>query len=121
MGLSCDCGFDVCLDDYAWIWYGPDGYTELSTKRSRKCCSCGTKISVGETCAAFPRERATNSEIEERIYGEGEPVPIATWWHCETCADLYFSITELGYCISLEDNMHDLVKEYADSQKARAA
>ena len=36
------------------------------------------------------------------------------WVMCETCIDLYFSLEDLGFCFYLGDNMHDLVKDYAD-------
>lgn len=112
MSLSCYCDFDADIRDHLWIWYAPSDYVTLSTKRSRRCCSCGTRIKPGQTVAAFDRVRAPN-EIEERIFGEDAEIGLATWFHCETCADLYFSLADLGFCMNLGDDMREIVKEYA--------
>jgi hypothetical protein len=100
MSVACDCDTDG-----DWYYLGPDDFTVLETKRSRKCMSCGERIAVGDECAEFPRCRPSNDEyeMEYRIYGDD--VPIATWYACETCAGLYFSITELGYCVMIGDGM----------------
>lgn len=56
--------------------------------------------------------------IEAKIYGEGNEVPMPTWFMCERCGDLYYSLTELGFCISLgSDDMRDLVREYAEMRR----
>lgn len=98
VGCSCDTDGD-------WYYYGPSDFTVLDTKYSRKCHSCRERIAVGEECAAFTRSRPSNDdcEIEDRLYGD--EVPLATWYACETCAGLYFSIIELGYCVMIGDGM----------------
>lgn len=108
MGLSCDCG-DYDGDEW---WWCPNAYSTLDTKRRRRCVSCDDLIAVGAIVAKFTRGRVPNSLIEERIHGE-EEVPLAPWFMCERCADLYFSLSDLGYCVSPMDDMRDLVKEYA--------
>lgn len=50
-----------------------------------------------------------------KIYGEDGDIHISTLWFCERCSDLYFSFVELGYsCIAPDENMLELVEEYAD-------
>ena len=106
MSISCSC-YDG--DDYAW-WYETQDQKPLDTKRSRKCCSCGAKIAVGDLATELTRCRPPYDYIEERIYGD--EVYMASWYMCETCGDLYESLVELGYCIELTkgENMRDLVK-----------
>lgn len=78
----------------------PDDFTVLDTKRGRRCISCNTLIKVGQDCGKFPAWRHPESDIEERIHGD--EVPMATKYMCEECTGLFFSITELGYCLSLD-------------------
>jgi len=110
MGLSCSCD-----SDGEW-WHSPaDDYQTLSTKRSRKCASCRERITVGATVLRLDCWHYPNSDIEERIYGD--EVPMSPRWLCERCADLYLSITELGYCVNCGDDMRELVREYAAMQE----
>lgn len=109
MTLSCECGD---WDGEEW-WWGADDYSTLDTKRRRRCISCKDMIAVGAVVAKFNRGRAQLSDVEESIYGRDEEVPLAPWFMCERCADLYFSLTELGYCVQLDEDMRRTVKEYA--------
>ena len=109
MPLSCSCGDS---DDWAWTYQPPVRYTTFPILRRRKRCSCGDLIKPGEQVAMFECSRPPRSDIEERIYGE--EVPIADKWLCERCSDLYFSFAELGYCVGPDENMLELVEEYAD-------
>lgn len=120
MGLTCECG-DFDSD---WYWQDVSDYKPLNTKRSRKCCSCGDKIRPGDTCISFDRYRAPSERanyIEERIYGDEVPLP--DWFMCERCADLFNSLSELGFCIGLGQDMRELAREYAAvyGPKARRA
>lgn len=112
MTLSCSCDSD---DDCDWYCTYPCDYSTLDTKRGRRCSSCKTIIKTGLITAKFERERRAKTDIEERIYGDGCDVPMPSLFLCEQCADLYFSLMELGFeCVSPEENMRDLVKEYAE-------
>lgn len=112
MSLSCYCEYDPEPGDV--VWWKPQDYTVYARNRRTKCCSCGNTISHGDTCLEFDRSKIPDSEIECRIYGEDGEIPRASWWMCETCGDLFWSLDELGFdCISLSDNMRELVKEYA--------
>lgn len=115
MTLSCSCDYEPDAGSVCWLW--ANDYSELKTKRSRKCCSCGKRIKVGELVAAYERYKVPEYEIELQIYGEDDwnGPPRATKYHCEECADLCFSLLELGFeCISIFDNMRGLVAEYAN-------
>jgi hypothetical protein len=73
-------------------------------------------IEPGSVVAKFERSRDARSDVEINIYGEGDPYSIwlADWYLCEECADLYFSLQELGYeCVSPDESMKELVREYA--------
>jgi hypothetical protein len=120
MSLTCSCP-DYEDWDVSYWYKGPDDYSVLRTKRSRKCKSCGAKIAVGDLTAQFIRWRETSSDIEIKILGEGEPVYLADWYFCEPCADQYFNLEALGFCISIEDNMHELLAEYVEMTNAQKA
>lgn len=108
MGLSCDVDYDGC--DYEWWWECNFEYYPLSTKRSRKCCSCKEKISIGDDAMIVHRHHSPQNDIEERIYGD--EVPRATWYLCEKCGDLALSLNELKFCFTLGDE--SLKKQIAD-------
>lgn len=113
MPLSCYCEFDDGCD---WYWKAPQDYQLLSTKRSRRCCSCKKRIAVGDLCAEFLRTRYARTPIEKSIYGEGDPeeINLASYWHCEECADIWFSLDELGFhCVAPGEDVRAVVREYA--------
>lgn len=112
MGLTCSCDYDP--EPGVKVWFAPKDYTALATKRGRKCCSCGERINVGDTCAEVPRAKIPETEVECRIYGEDGEVPMASAYMCERCADLAFSLDELGYCGQPWEDQRELVKEYAE-------
>lgn len=94
----------------------PRDYSTLDTKRRRQCCSCGEWINVGSTVVAFPRFKVPEHDIELAIYGETDEngPKRATEYLCERCGDLFFSLEELGFCVSYAQDMRELVKEYAE-------
>ena len=110
MSLSCGCDADV-----GWHYYPASDYAPLATKRSRKCCSCGERIAVGDLSLKLERSCPPRNDIEERIYLDEVPLP--SWYLCEDCADQYYNLSELGYCITLPDNLKKLVKEHAAIQQ----
>lgn len=105
--LSCSC-YDG--DDSEWMWTDSKEVV-LKTKRGRRCCSCNKMIKPGDVAVRFLRSRDSNTDIEERIHGD--EVPLASWFMCEECGDLFWALDELGFCISLGDaSMKSLVREY---------
>lgn len=113
MSMSCSCDYE----GGDWYYYKPADYSILETKRARRCCSCGERIVRGDTVVKFRRARQPKTEIEDRIWGEGSDIPLASWFMCEACGDQFFNLTELGFCITLPDSMTKLVKEYAEMQR----
>lgn len=110
MPLSCSCDYD----EYEWYYCAPQDYSQLTGARATRCRSCKTLVKPGAICAVFPRYRYPRSDIEYKIYGEHTEIHLADWVHCETCADLWFSLYELGYeCISPDEDVRALVKEYS--------
>ena len=120
MTLSCSCNWDDFDYGPGDVLYRntPNDYSQLARKRSTSCSSCGSRIAPGDTVVTFTRYKVPEYEIEETIYGDsGEDGPERAPHHlCETCGDLYFSLIELGFeCTAPTENMHELVKEYAET------
>ena len=119
MPLSCSCYFDP-YDDGVWNFHAPDDYQPLARRRAVRCASCKALIKPGDTTIQFTRWRGVASDIEARIYGDDGEVPLGPLFHCEVCADLYFSLSELGFeCVAPDENMRELVQEYAEMQRER--
>lgn len=112
MPLTCYCSDDLGSEPVYWT---PAGYSIMPWKPRRRRCSCGAQIQPGAMVAKFDRSRAARTDIEERICGDGyDAIPLAAKYLCERCADLYFSLTELGFeCVGPDESMLDLVKEYS--------
>ena len=116
--MSLFCETDGDHDDADWWWYQPAEEAPLATKRSRKCCSCGAKVSVGDTARKVRRYRPP-TEFEETRGIAGDEVPMADWYLCETCGDLADSLSELGFCYTLGDgeSLKQQLKEYRDAEQ----
>jgi hypothetical protein len=113
MSLFCE------TDGADWWWYQPAEEAPLATKRSRKCCSCGEKVSVGDTARKVQRYRPA-TEWEEMRGIACDEVPMADWYLCETCGDLADSISELGFCYNLGGkSLKDQIAEYRETEAAR--
>lgn len=112
MSLSCSCNFDIDFDFY---YKTDEEYAPLNTKRGRRCDSCKKLIKVKETAMLFSIYRDSINDIEERIYGN--EYPLADKYMCEQCADLYVTLSSLGFCITLGRNMRDEVAEYNEIKK----
>lgn len=114
MSLYCSVDAD---GDYDWYWE-PDskGQQPLSTKRSRRCCSCKSKIKVGETALKLFIWRPPENDIEERIHGD--EVYLAPKYFCETCADLSDSLNELGFCYDINQSLAQQIKDYRDDERS---
>ena len=115
MSISCDCG----SEDYEWFYDQPNYFTPLDTNKRQRCFSCRELIDIGLDCGKFGSWRLPLNDIEERIYGYEGEVPRADFYMCEECTGLFWSITDLGFCISLHkgETMRELAKitgEYND-------
>jgi hypothetical protein len=110
MPLTCSCE----TDGSSWYWFGPRTYSAMPPRKRRFRCSCGTFIDTGATVAEFARARPPRDSIESNIYGEDGEIAIPSLYLCERCADIWFSLYELGFeCCAPTENMLDLAAEYA--------
>lgn len=94
-------------------WH-PDDYQALATKRAKRCCSCSALIRVGELVRRFHCYKVPESEVECAIYGEDGEVPRANQYHCERCADISYSLEELGFCFSPWEDQPELLRTYQE-------
>jgi len=117
MSLSCSCG-DWDPDPGDHVWYQPDRYCELETSQRKRCCSCTDLIDLGSTVAKVYHYRIPETDVEIRIYGEDGEIPLAIKYLCEECADIFFSLEELGYCNSPLEDQFELLDEYHDLVKS---
>lgn len=109
MSLSCSCDSS---EEYSWSYTPANDYSILETSRRKRCSSCNNLIDLGSTVALFQIERPVRTFIEESIYDDGW-IPLANKYLCEECADLYFSLQDLGFsCVAPDENMKDLIKLY---------
>jgi len=76
-------------------------------------------LKPGNTVAEVPRYRVPDTDIECRIYGEDGEIPLASHFLCERCADIFFSLEELNYCVSAYENQMLLLEEYKETHKMR--
>ena len=109
--LSCDCEYDV--DDAPWFFYNPADFGILTTSRRKRCCSCKKLINIGALVLEFERARYAQNDIEYRIHSDDE-IGMASWYHCESCGEIWLNLTAAGFCFDLEQDgdMHARLKEY---------
>ncbi|WP_411330822.1 hypothetical protein [Desulfovibrio desulfuricans] len=104
--LSCEC---YC-DSADWYWRcGDEDVSPLDTKKARKCTSCGALIPVGADCLTLDRWRDPRGEYEEQRFGD--EVPLAPYFFCPACAEIYQNLTASGLCVVLGD-MREALREY---------
>lgn len=107
--LSCSSVYDDDSGD-GWYYYPPHDFSTFRRKKRKRCCSCGQFIEIGAQSVSFDRYRSSRSDIEERIYGD--EVSLADFFMCESCGEIYFNLSSIGYEIQLGDNMLNLLLEY---------
>jgi len=110
MSISCSC--DVDREDAAWFWIKDDACTQLKTKRSRKCCSCKTKLNPGDMALIIERWRRPDSEVEDRIYGEDGEIKLADWHSCPYCASIANIVSKHGACYDISSDIQDQIIEH---------
>ena len=109
MSLSCSCDE---WDGDGWAYNYCNDLTKLKTKRRRRCKSCSNMINIGSDCLEFSRFQYPQDEITEKIYGEGGEVPLASWFMCKCCGEIYLNLTDIGYCLQIDENMNNDLAEY---------
>lgn len=107
--LSCYC---PDIDNCDWWYIAPHDFIVLDTKRRRRCCSCKNLIDIGANCVRLDRYRGPLTDIQEIICGD--EIPLAPWWLCERCGEIYFNLDDIGYCYIAGDSLENNLKEYWD-------
>ena len=107
MSISCGCDFG---GDYDFYYNPPTDYIKMPVGRRKRCCSCNTLIGIRDTATRFLRYRDPVSDIEQQICGD--EVWLADNFMCEECSDIFFSLTAMGICITLNDSMQNDLAEY---------
>jgi len=95
MGLSCSCG-----GDYGYYYFPPVDFS-IMPERSRRtrCFSCGKFLNK-------------NDEVLKFDCCRGDDVEMAPKFYCSRCGEIYFNLSDIGYCITLGERMEDLLAEY---------
>ena len=109
--LSCSC-MEYDPEYHKFAWEGGDRWLNYPNKRGKRCCSCQKMIKEGDECLAFNRYRATISEVECNIYGEDGFINLAKWYMCEKCGEIFQNLDDLGFCLSIDDDMNECLEEY---------
>ena len=104
--LSCDCFYD----SDAWYYDTSNHFITYKKLQRKKCCSCGKKINFGDACVKFNRYRNARNDIEERIY-KGE-VPLALYFMCEKCGEIYLNLSVLRFCLDIKKPMTEALMDY---------
>jgi len=112
MSLSCHCDYDGDWEPGQVIWYSPSDYSELQTSTRKRCTSCKSMIEKGSIVGEIHRYQVPDDEIQERIYGEDGEIPRASKYMCEECCDIFFSLSDLGFCEQPGEDQHQLLNEY---------
>jgi hypothetical protein len=102
MSLSCSIGDD---GDFEWYYDVPEDFTTLQTLKRKRCSSCKKLIDIGSSCLKFDRTKYDEN---------GSEFPQAPMFMCESCGDQYFNLTALKFCIAPNENVPQLLKEYAE-------
>ena len=119
MTLSCDCDYDYSDCDF---WYEqPNDFVKFKGSKDTKCCSCNKLIEKNNTCLEFERYRNYDEELDdiddededgEYVDHSNHPVRIDNLFMCEACGEIYLNLTDIGYCVSIDDRMSVLMEEY---------
>lgn len=110
--LTCRCPDNT--EDCEWFWYDPNDFTLFFGNRRKRCCSCKkVMIAAGDECLEFQRfKHPEPGSIEANIKGEDAEIPIASYWMCESCGEIYLNLLTIGYCMDIREPMRDYLKEY---------
>lgn len=110
--LSCECRDwdDAQPGDTGWE---PDAdYSKYPAGRRTRCHSCDARIAPADTVVRVVRTKIPKTDVEIKLYGEDGEIPRAPKWLCEQCADIMFSLDELGFCVAGFEDMNQLLADY---------
>lgn len=105
--LPCDC----VVDAFDWYYEPPNDFSVFDRMISKRCVSCHEKmIKFGDCCLIFKRWRYPKDWIEENIYYDC--VPIASYYMCGSCGEIFLNLHEIGYCLDIEIPMAEYLESY---------
>ncbi len=97
--LTCSCD-----GDYERYYYPPKDFSEFTKRRRKRCCSCNRLIDIGSQCVIFNLYM-----YSDKI---GDEIALSPNFMCEECGEIYFNLSDAGYCIRIDENMNELLAEY---------
>lgn len=111
--LSCDCDYEA--EPGVFCWYYPGDFELMPTlSRRKRCVSCKILIAPNSEVLCFKRDKVPATEVECKIYGENGEIPLAPWYLCEKCGEVFLTLYEIGYkCIDPRKTLQ-AQKEYWD-------
>ena len=100
MSLSCGCN-----DDYDWY------YEEGKEKPAPKDCKCyGCLGEIKKDDEVFQFDCYEIDENGDQDYSDQKP-----FFLCEKCTGLYWSLKELGFCLTADDGfINDAMNDYRE-------
>lgn len=115
--LTCGCE-DFCPEPGDTYIHSISDYKPAQfTGYRKRCKNCRTQIDKLALCVEVHRVKVPDTDVECAIYGEEGEIPRASWWLCESCADIFFSLEELGYCVPIGE-IKATLKEYQQYKAA---
>ena len=110
--LSCSCPDISDYDSDGWFYYPPNDFSVLNTLKRKRCISCKRLINIGSLVIEFTRARYARNDVEERRYGDGNDIPLASYFMCEKCGEIYLNLSDIGYCLDISESMQAQMDEY---------
>lgn len=112
MYLSCDCEYDD-WEPGDIRWYVPEDFIAMpDMKRRKRCVSCKAIIEPYADVLQFKRDKIPETEVERKIHGDWGEIPLAPWYLCGRCGEMFLNLAAIGYeCVDPRNTM-DALKEY---------
>ncbi len=105
MALSCSCDYEPEPGMKCWQT-GKDFSKMPLLSRRKRCCSCKKLLEPGSDVVKIERNKIPDTDVEVRIYGEDGEIPLAPWYLCAKCGEIYLTLVEIGYeCIYPPDTL----------------
>ncbi len=99
MALSCSCDYEP--EPGMKCWQAGEDFSRMPLlSRRKRCCSCNKLLEPSSTVVEIERNKIPETDVEVRIYGENGEIPLASWYLCEKCGEIYLTLADIGYeCI----------------------
>lgn len=110
--LDCECGDPY---DCEWYFLSPDKGEEFEPFQESEPCKCGSckrYIQIGEDCIKFPCYNANECAVDENGEELDEDRLEFISYLCSDCGEQWLNLTDIGYCIPINENVMDYLREY---------